>query len=198
MKVLLPKAGLEESPENLPLPLFFLAGPILGGGDWHVRMSKLLVQEAGDCIIVNPSRYGEDHPLYHYRCGSTEDCFENQTMWERYYLEQAGLKWPQGCIIFWLAEESATHPRTDGQPYAMDTRGEIGEWRAHFVYNYGVRIAIGADAGFPGLRTIKRNNEGAARGRLPIFDTMGDVAKMAAALASDSEKDEHLGPKRLK
>ena len=63
MKILLPKTLLEETEEFLSLPLFFLAGPILGGGDWHARMSEILTQKAGDCIIVNPSRYSEDHSL---------------------------------------------------------------------------------------------------------------------------------------
>ena len=190
MKILLPKTLLEESSEALKLPLFFLAGPIRGGGDWHSRMTKILAEKAGDCIIVNPSRYDDSHPLYQHKYHGTEDAFVSQTMWERHYLQKAALSWPRGCVLFWLAEESKLDPRTDGQPYAMDTRGEIGEWRGRFMHNYSIRLAMGADPYFPGLRTIRRNNEGAVPGRLPIFETMEEVASVAVAHASDSHLEE--------
>ena len=82
----------------------------------------------------------------------------------------------------------------------MDTRGEIGEWRAHFAHDYNVRIAMGAEPNFPGLRTIRRNNEGLVRGRLPIFETMEEVADVAIAHSRNfvEEDDEQQIPLFLK
>lgn len=158
MRMLLPKEGLVCTREMLSLPLFFLAGPVLGGGDWQAKMARLLEKQFGPCIIVNPCRYTSDHPLYERKLNGLPDHYPNQTLWERHYMEQAAEKWPNGCLIFWLATESQESPRTDGKPYAMDTRGEIGEWRGRFMHNNRLRVVLGGDEHFPGLRTIERNN----------------------------------------
>lgn len=166
------------------LPLYFLAGPILGGDDWHQEMTASLLRHLTyrvlprECIVVNPSRYTPDHPHYQYRMDGPEK-FANQTTWERYYLREAALNWPSGCIIFWLACESKTKPRNDGLPYAMDTRGELGEWRAHLMHNPRTRLIVGAEPGFPGLRTIQRNFEDAIGSHFKIYDSMDEVAKRA-------------------
>src|SRR5581483_11550266 len=85
------------------LPMFFLAGPILGGGDWHARFTEKLMSRFDDLIVVNPSRYDSTHPHYQYAVRGPENTFERQTDWERYYLKAAAEEWPTGCIIFWLA-----------------------------------------------------------------------------------------------
>jgi hypothetical protein len=184
VRLILPKSHPDLGREGLAdLPMFFLAGPIRGGGDWHARMSVLLARRAGDCLIVNPSRYGEGHPDYRHRLVGAENRFPHQTAWERHYLSEAAQTWPRGCIVFWLARESAEHPRTDGQPYAMDTRGEIGEWRGRLMRDRSLRVAIGGDPDFPGLRTIRRNTDLALGPDFPIFETMEAVAERAAELA---------------
>lgn len=174
------------------LPMFFLAGPILGGGDWHVPMSEMLKKRLNDLIVVNPSRYASSHPHYKYheyleretshiaQSLSDVNFFERQTDWERHYLVQAAELWPTGCVIFWLATQKEERP--DGMPYAMDTRGEIGEWRGHLQHNPNLRVVIGAEKDFPGLRTIKRNFELALPG-FPIYDTMEEVVEKAAFYA---------------
>ncbi len=177
--------------EYRKLPMFFLAGPILGGGDWHTRMSELLMKRLDGLIVVNPSRYQHSHPHCKYReyletetkytrRQMPEIQFERQTDWERYYLEQAADKWQTGCIIFWLAEQK--EPRPDGMPYAMDTRGEIGEWRGHMMRDHNLRVAMGAEKNFPGLSQIKRNFELALPGFI-IYDTMEEVVEKAAFFA---------------
>lgn len=173
------------------LPMFFLAGPILGGGDWHAPLSEMLKKRLGSLIVVNPSRYQSSHPHYKYRDHlltetkytpreEPEEHFERQTDWERYYLRKAAEIWPTGCIIFWLAEQK--EPRPDGLPYAMDTRGEIGEWRGHLMHNPNLRVVIGAEKNFPGLSQIKRNFEYG----LPdfrIYDSMEEVVERAVHFA---------------
>lgn len=165
------------------LPLFFLAGPILGGDDWHVTMAAQLEQAAGDCIIVNPSRYDAGHP--HTRCQlQGPQGFERQVSWERYYLRQAASEWPAGCVIFWLPSESKVKPREDGKPYAMDTRGEIGEWRGRMMLDPTIRMVMGARPDFPGLNTIAQNfAEALGERRFTIHGSMQDVVKAAAKFA---------------
>lgn len=177
MQLILPKT----SPNKLSydLPLFFLAGPIKGGGDWQFEMTNLLVKRVGECIIVNPSRYAPEHPLYQYRVEGREDVYLRQTDWEHHYLRQAADRWPLGCLIFWLPEESKTNPRTGPKPYAMDTRGEIGVWRGHMAHDRSLRIAMGAEPNFPGLSTIQRNFELDIGPSFRIRLTMDEVIEKA-------------------
>ena len=180
--------------EYRKLPMFFLAGPILGGGDWHMPMSELLMKRLESLIMVNPSRYDSSHPHYGYHehletetkyAGRQmpEIHFERQTDWERYYLDQAADKWQTGCVIFWLAEQKEQRP--DGMPYAMDTRGEIGEWRGRMMYDRNLRVVMGAEKNFPGLSQIKRNFE-LALPDFRIYDTMEEVVERATFFAYPS------------
>lgn len=182
--LVLPKTQPNHFNDRLrKLPLFFLAGPILGGGDWHTKMSLLLQEKVGECIIVNPSRYDSRHPLYEYRIIGNNDVFERQTDWERYFLKQASEGWATGCIIFWLPCENECAPRTDGLPYAMDTRGEIGEWRGHLMHNKNLRVVMGAEPSFPGLSQITRNFELSLGDTFRIYSTMEDVVDRASFFA---------------
>lgn len=178
MRLILPKT-VPDLDEYRMLPLFFLAGPILGGGDWHRSLSLLLWAKVGDCVIVNPSRYTPDHPDYRYKLAGNTNVYQSQTAWERFYLQQVAYESPHGCIIFWLPCEDKANPRMDGKPYAMDTRGEIGEWRGRMMYNQNLRVVLGAEPDFPGLRTIERNNAEALGGLLPTDVTMEDVVDRA-------------------
>jgi hypothetical protein len=198
MHLILPKTDpVMDIQRYRNMPMFFLAGPILGGGDWHLPMSQLLMGRFNKLIVVNPSRYTPAHQLYPYRMGGAEDGFQHQTHWERYYLEQAAEKWPTGCIIFWLACESKSSPRTDGQPYAMDTRGEIGEWRGRLMYTRHQRIVMGAEKDFPGLRQIKRNFELALGSSFPIHDTMEEVVERAAQFVHRNFSNTAAQPPRM-
>lgn len=179
--LILPKTLPYLSREKRNLRLYFLMGPILGGDDWHKEMSERLAS-ASPCVVVNPSRYSSEHPHYKRRVEGPEG-FETQTLWERHYLRQAALEWRRGCIVCWLPCESDSNPRTDGNPYAMDTRGEIGEWRTHLFYNPRVRFVMGAEPGFPGLRTIQRNFEAALGCAFPIYSTMSELAVRATEVS---------------
>ncbi len=179
MPIILPKNVPELAP-FIKAPMFFLAGPILGGGDWHVPMTQLLRSRFGDPVIANPSHYPETHPHRKEALPGSKGSFRYALEWERHFLAQAaGEAWPSGCIIFWLARESATAPRQDGAPYAMDTRGELGEWRGRLIGNRKVRLVIGAENGFPGLSIIKHNFEAVVPG-FKIASTMEETLELAA------------------
>lgn len=183
MRLILPKT-VANVQDYLNLPMFFLAGPIRGGDDWHHHMTERLMDKFDDLIIVNPSRYDESHPHHKYRIGGTENFHERQTSWERYYLNQAGETWPTGCIIFWLANESARTPREGGY-YGRETRGEIAEWRGRMMYKRDLRVVVGAEENFPGLSQIRCNFKDALPG-FKIHSTMEAVVEQAVEFAKTS------------
>jgi len=105
-----------------------------------------------------------------------EDYFDRQLTWERYYLDLAATT---GCLIFWLPSESQVNPRIGSDPYAMDTRGELGEWRGQLMHNPSLRVVVGADRGFPGLSQIQRNFSLATKSVFPIYETLAETVAAA-------------------
>lgn len=183
MRIIVPKRFVTPN-----YPLFFLAGPVRGGGDWQADMfrtlQRFLPRERG--TAVSPCRWGKDpkHPLTGSFAQGPEERFEHQLDWERYYLERAGLPTNKpGCIIFWLPLESQTHPHPGPEPYAMDTRGELGEWRGRMMHNPRIHLVIGADPKFLGLSQIRRNFSAALGYTFPIYHTMEETARAAIELA---------------
>lgn len=180
MHIILPKERPVLTGKFESMPLFFLAGPIQGAGDWQHRMTNMLVNTIGECVIVNPSRYDNTHPTYWRRLqGPVID--ERQTDWERYYLRQAASGAHRGCLIFWLPKQVCA--REDGKDYATDSLGEIGEWRGHMMHEPNLRVVIGAEKGFPPLDVMARNFEQALGPDFPIYDSMGATVVAAVAYA---------------
>jgi hypothetical protein len=156
MKILLPK-NYVEIPENTPV--FFLAGPVRGGDDWQQACCNLLQKQMGDTEFYVAIPYfiqvlPENHPLLLAQVIADTKHFPRQLNWERYYIDLAA---KQGCLIFWLPEESKTNPRIGGGPYATDTRGEVGEWRGRMMYNKTAKVVIGGEEGFEGFDVLCRN-----------------------------------------
>lgn len=156
MKIIFPKTHI-----NIPksTPIFFLAGPVRGGDDWQYKAVQLLEEKMGkrEFYVAIPYYVAilpETHPLLNIKAKGDETFFERQLNWERYYLDLAS---KQGCIIFWLPEESKTNPRIGGGPYATDTRGELGEWRGMLMNNKELRVVVGGEVGFEGFDVLSRN-----------------------------------------
>lgn len=182
MKVILPK-GHSDIFRIWGTPVFFLAGPVVGGDDWQYRMCRLLQERVfGDFFVAIPCRYSADHPLQIFRAEETGQPFDRQLTWERYYLDCASQPSQPGCIIFWLPCESQVSPRSDGLPYAMDTRGELGEWRGRLMYNSRLSVVVGAEENFPGLSQIQRNFDQALGRDFPICGSMEETADAAVKM----------------
>lgn len=163
-------------------PVFFLAGPIKGGGDWQAECYAEIARQCEKCYVVSPRRYSEEHPLFRFRQTGIENSFERQTLWERCYLDIASTA---GCIIFWLPAESTVNPRTDGQPYARDTYGELGEWRGRLMADRNLRLVIGAESEFSGLDVIRRNYQAAIGQTFPIYSTLAETVRAAIKKTQD-------------
>lgn len=193
--IILPKILIED--KQLQCPIFFLAGPIRGGGDWQYQMVKAMIEEAKnknipEMAIVIPCQYSTNHQLTVMSAKTINelngrtDAFDRAVTWERHYLERAA-KNGSGCIIFYLPCESQTKPRGDGKPYSMDTRGELGEWRGRMRENPTAKynVIIGAEPKFYGLSTLKRNFDDALGYDFPIYETLIDTAKRSIEIISN-------------
>ncbi|MDP3645494.1 MAG: hypothetical protein Q8R25_00195 [bacterium] len=169
-------------------PLFFFGGPIGGGGDFQYEMyKKCALHLDEDFCAAIPIHYPHSHPLAPLRLPS-HGHFPRQLPWERYYLEEAGIFRSRGCIVFYFPVESITEPRADGLPYAMDSRGEIGEWRGRMMYESRIRLVIGADRDFPGLDVIARNFDKALGGTFKIHKSLDETVEAALKKVSPDER----------
>jgi hypothetical protein len=173
--VILPKTLV--SPECHQGPVFFLAGPVLGGGNWQYQAFEMLRKRLKNFHVAIPVRYKPTHPILHHVEVGIANNFPRQTTWERHYLELAS---KQGCIIFWLPSESKTDPRNDGNPYARDTYGELGEWRGRMMHDPKIRLVIGAEESFSGLSQIRCNFSHALNDLwFPTYTTLEDTLDAA-------------------
>jgi hypothetical protein len=187
MKILRPWRKIEV-PVNSPL--YFLAGPGMGGGDWQRQACELILKHDPQSYVAVPCRYAEEHPLRDYFYEDETDAYLGQTHWERHYLERSASLQDNlpGCIIFWLACESKSMPRKDGKPYALQTYGELGEWRGRLINQTGKKkLALGIEPGFPGTESIVKNFELAFKvnnlGDFPIYNTLEDTVRYAVYVA---------------
>ncbi|WKZ29258.1 MAG: hypothetical protein QY323_00845 [Patescibacteria group bacterium] len=177
MRLILPNVLVEIDPAYGPL--LFLAGPIRGGGDWQKKCCEFLQWHYDrPFYAIVPCRWGATHPLHGFAAEGKSDAFERQLSWERHYLNLAAKK---GCLLFWLPCESATEPHPGPEPYAMDTRGELGEWRGRMMHDPALRVVVGAESGFHGLSQIQRNFNEALRCQFPIHATMQETVRAALA-----------------
>jgi len=139
--------------------VFFLAGPVLGGGDWQAEAVQILnaggyLKPRDTVAIPYFDRKGRSFPLYEAnKWVGQAGHFGNQLDWERHYIQESGNK---GCLIFWLPEESTEDPRPGGG-YAQDTRGELARFSVWRGVSPEFRVVVGAQKGFPGLSTLERN-----------------------------------------
>ncbi len=178
MPIYLPKEIIQLTP-TISSPLLFLAGPIRGGGDWQSRMAELALSKEPSAHIACPSRWNSDHRLVRHFHQPFTTAENRQLVWERHYLRQAGIE-PgiPGCIIFWLGLESTTQPHPGPEPYAMDTRREIGKFTA-YAEMMNVRMVIGGERGFHGLDVILFELSEAAGVLFPFHETMEEAIDQA-------------------
>ena len=194
INLILPKKFFDYRPE-CNRRLYFLAGPIRGGGDWQSAAIKILAEKDKNCYIVCPCRYDSSHKLYPHALNIDDKQdngrFSSQTIWERHYLELASF---YGAIIFWLPLESkeAPRPKKDG-PYARDTLGEIARWSVRSAFKLGckiseeprknrVNVVIGIEQGFSGLEVIKKNLQADYGHPFKIADSLPELINLAVTI----------------
>jgi hypothetical protein len=193
MQILVPKFTLGYGDYIPDSPIFFLAGPVRGGGDWQHHMALLLSEAVPECVIAIPCRWDDTHSLGCHFVRSTRISFERQLNWERHYLKEAGIGFAPGCILFWLPPESEQDPHPGPEPYSMDTRGEIAEWRMRMKFQ-NARVVIGCPdpEAYHGLSQIHRNYSLELGYTFPIHRTMSDTVKAACTMMRKEPINRHL------
>jgi len=180
MPIYVPKQIVTLQP-TISSPLFFLAGPIRGGGDWQADMAEKILEREPSAMIACPSRWEADHRLAHSFHQPFSKAYNRQLDWERHYLQQAGLepKTP-GCVIFWLGLENEEDPHPGPEPYAMDTRRELGKFTAYMeIMRDGVRVVVGGHPDFYGLDVISYELNRALGPPFPLCQDMDDLVNTA-------------------
>jgi hypothetical protein len=168
MKIILPKQLVRLYGDEGPL--FYLAGPVLGGDDWQMDACGELLRHYDHFVAAIPCRWGGAHPYKRHEVDKQFSLpFDRQTTWERHYMQEASMN---GCLIFWLPTESKANPRSDGSPYARDTYGELGEWRGRLMYAEHQRVVVGADPNFLGRSQIERNFQLALRSPFTLHESL--------------------------
>lgn len=192
MTIYLPKKIVPLFPTRSH-PLFFLAGPIRGGGDWQADMAEFIIAGESGAYIACPSRWTGGHRLKDHFYQPFSQADTRQLVWERHYLKQAGLmpKVP-GCVIVWLGLEDKRNPHPGPEPYAMDTRREIGKFTAYlevlrdFPELHGrldIRVVVGGHPDFYGLDVIMDELSNAMNRQLLFYTDMMDVVRDAILTA---------------
>lgn len=178
MRVILPRNLIKLDPSYGPL--FFLAGPVRGGGDWQAQCCDELLSIVPHFYVAIPCRYPDNHPLMRSRVSVTENQFGRQLPWEQHYIDIAAAHATiRGCIIFWLALESETNPHPGPEPYAMDTRRELGTCIGRLMHEPSLRVVIGAEDGFLGLDQIQRSFSFVTKTDFPIYGTLEETVHAA-------------------
>lgn len=186
--LILPKKGFRYN-RDTNSRIYFLAGPVRGGGDWQSTAINRLNQLDSNCEIVCPCRYPADHPMSDYAIKTdvglptSQIEFESQTKWERYYLELAS---KYGAIIFWLGLEDVNNPRPkESGPYSRDTYGELGRWSIRSARDKA-RVVVGANPRFSGLKAIQENFDGDHGFSFRIYHSLEFTLKQAVKLAGNT------------
>ena len=197
-------------------PLFYLAGPLAGGGDWQSLMVAAL-QRARPATRLpafqvaipykDEHRPAAPHALFApYAVLAATEHTDSQLPWERRFMELAAGVRPRdcrdappqrGCLLFWMPAESAAHPKPPAQgPYAQDTRGELGEWRGRLMHDGGLRVVVGCDPHFPGCDTLTRNFKAALGEGFTVHSSLEATAAAAAGLLFPSPRHQLYGASR--
>ncbi len=181
-KIIFPLSYADNSIEHDKERVYFLAGPIKDGGDWQKKAIELLSNADSGCVIACPAHYHKNPEFFdHAIQDSKPGFFQNQTAWERHYMNLASRT---GCLIFWVPCENMENPRPKEKgPYARDTYGELGRWSTRSGYGIGLKepnhtkpvinLSIGIEAEFSGLSVIQKNFNADHNGiDYPIYDSL--------------------------
>lgn len=183
--VLLPKCSFEES---IPHALFYLAGPVTGGGRWQVKAHELLtatLPKEHRFIAAFPySVNGESSLDGHYL--PNRATFDDKITWEQHYMDLAYKPSKRnGCVIFWLPKEDREN-LDKGNLYARDTYVQLGELVGRLMCGKNLRVVVGAEPEFPGLARIRKDLQLRLRREFTIYPTLGETVQAAVRMSTIS------------
>lgn len=181
IRLILPTRAVSVEPNAR---VFFLAGPVSGGGNWQSEATGILERKVTGAYVVSPRDYTIFNPIFHYAIEEDDkgpEPFLNQDTWEEYYLD---LACKQGAVVFWLPDEDKIFP-CSADSYGRDAYREFSEWLVRMKRKRdrnNVRMAIGAGDKFPGLSVIAENCKGIVGSGFTVHKTLRDTVDVAVAL----------------
>lgn len=127
--------------------VIFLAGPIRCCRNWQEKVLESFRENENDfrnTVIASPRRKEGQVPEKDF----SHLMYDSQVKWETDHLKAAG---KNGLIAFFLGTQLRNDPE---QTFARTTRFELGEWFGELKNRNDVRVIIGYDKTFPGLKYI--------------------------------------------
>ncbi len=165
-------------------PLIFLGGPNQGGGNWRSKAYELFAEHFGnDFCAAIPYRYEDSHQFAKLRLPSIRNDEQHRRYtrldWIEYFADMAAIHVKRGCAVYYLPLESGTEPRSDGQPYGMMSRLEVGLLLGRLMYDRNkIRFVLGIDPEFPGRKAIVANYKKRLR-HFEVHESLEDTVKSA-------------------
>ncbi len=135
--------------------LFYLAGPVEGGGNWQKKAIVVLRKKFPDAYFAFNCPFDRMRRLRRFAVRGDEAQYSNETEWQREHMEFAA---KHGCLVFWLGpqdkEEDVDFSKV---PYGLEASREEAEWAFRLFCNKKLRVVIGTHHSFPGQGRIMEN-----------------------------------------
>jgi hypothetical protein len=148
---------------ELPGPVIYLGGPVLGADDWRKQAIQYLGEFAPEVHIASP------------RSQKFDGNSDRQLGWETTFLHRAALN---GVLLWWLAKETL---HRCNRCYAQAARFELGEWAARSHAGLA-RVVVGIERGFTGGSYVRRRLH-LDYPNIPVCSTLRQTCAAAAELA---------------
>lgn len=129
----------------------FLAGPILGTGDWQNEAGEILTRLAG--MDLDPARhinvFNPRRPEFTDLKDFSDDTFYEQVDWEHEHLARTKAL---GIMVFWLANKTIEMPHRN---FGLTTLFELGEAIATHAISGTNPIVVGIEPGFTNEKYLR-------------------------------------------
>lgn len=164
-------------------PHFFFLGPVRGADDWQIPGFPMVRDEldlaglATKYFVSIPCRWPDNNPISKYRARGMTDYYKDQLSWEEVEILRAAKTEKRGCAIMWLRKEPRPDLHTWEDPYAMDSRREVGGMRVELKHDPDFRFVLGAEKGFLGLSQIQRSFNIGLGCDYPIYTTLRETIR---------------------
>lgn len=130
----------------------FLAGPILGAGDWQSEADVHIRNFAAKANVSNLSIFNPRRPEFTDLKDFDDTTFYQQVDWEHTHLASAH---NQGVRLFWLAKQTIPMPH---RSYGLTTMFELGEAIGDIIaksQNPASKIIVGIEEGFTNEKYLR-------------------------------------------
>jgi hypothetical protein len=161
--------------------LFYLAGPVEGGGGWQKKAISVLRKNFPEAYFAFNCPFNEMRRLRRFAVKEESEQCSSSAEWRRAHMEEAALR---GCLVFWLGpqdkEEDADFSKV---PYGLLASREEAEWAFRLFYNNKLRVVIGVHHAFPGHDEIVENLRVLFGAKFPVYTHLPDLLEAAAERA---------------